>query len=78
MDDRRLTREQLEAYGRYLRGEERSGSTVEKYLRDAGSLSAIKGLFDRHCIFLSCSRIFKFRAVSIGDYTSLSPVAIQN
>lgn len=34
MMDRRLTASMLSAYARYLQGEERSGGTIEKYLRD--------------------------------------------
>ena len=34
MNRKKLTEEQIAAYGQYLRTEERSGGTVEKYLRD--------------------------------------------
>ena len=34
MNDHRLTQEQITAYGRYLRREERAPGTIEKYLRD--------------------------------------------
>ena len=40
MEERTLTAEQIAAYGRYLRAEERAPATVEKYLRDAGRFAA--------------------------------------
>ena len=39
MEEYRITSEKLAAYGRYLRAEERSPGTIEKYLRDAGAFA---------------------------------------
>ena len=43
MDKHELTAEQIMAFGAYLRGEERSAGTVEKYLRDVRAFSAWLG-----------------------------------
>lgn len=43
MENRLLTAERIEAFGRYLREGERSGGTVEKYLRDVGAFSSWLG-----------------------------------
>lgn len=40
MNEHRLTPERLRDFGAYLRAEERSAGTVEKYLRDAGAFAA--------------------------------------
>lgn len=43
MDKRRITRERMDSFGRYLSQEERSRGTVEKYLRDVRELAAWLG-----------------------------------
>ena len=40
MEERILKAEQIMAYGRYLRSEERAGATVEKYLRSVRQFAA--------------------------------------
>lgn len=40
MEDRTMTAEQIVAFGAYLREEERSAGTIEKYLRDVRSFAA--------------------------------------
>ena len=43
MEARRITEEQMASFRQYLLGEERSGATVEKYLREVGQFSAWLG-----------------------------------
>ena len=40
MEARRITEERMASFRQYLLGEERSGATVEKYLREVGQFSA--------------------------------------
>lgn len=43
MEERKLTLDQIDAFGRYLRDEEREPGTVEKYLRDIRAFAAWAG-----------------------------------
>ena len=48
MEDFKLTAERIAAYGRYLKQEERTLATLEKYLRDVRALCPLAGWGGRY------------------------------
>lgn len=68
MEERRITREQLNLFYQFLIREEKSTATVEKYLRDARAFS----------VFLNSDPVTKARVVSYKQYLQERGYAVRS